>query len=486
MTATAAIRPTLDAVTDMMRARAGLVFPPSRRRDVEIATRKIMSAAALPDPGEWLGHLEQNTALLDELISELTIKETYFFREPGHFALVRNEIVHKLQQRRGAEHILRVWSAGCASGEEAYSLAILFEEMGLAGGVRILATDISRTALARARRATYTPWALRSEGDRLIGPYLRRSGDCFELAGRFRRRVEFACLNLAQDVYPTFATNTFRLDLILCRNVLIYFDSKTIRHVARRFYDSLADGGFLITGAADPSLADHAPYEIETTSSGVIYQKQRQPQTRTTPYSPAARTAIQALPPTLPPSPVASNVAPPITTVSKTRRRLPADPLVEARQAFGRGENARAIELSAPFKPDVAATILSVRALANLGDAEAAVMMAANAAAQHPSSPEIGFLFAVLLMNLARYGEADVVLRRVLYLDRSLAVVHFTHGATLCRLGDMRKSSQAYRNARDLAACRPAEEIMPLSDGEKAGRLAGAAAAQIALLEQAK
>lgn len=92
-----------------------------------------------------------------------------------------------------------MWSAGCASGEEAYSLAILFEEMGLAGSVRILATDISRTALTRARRAAYSPWALRGEGARLIGPYLRRSGDRFELAERFLRRVEFACLNLAQD-----------------------------------------------------------------------------------------------------------------------------------------------------------------------------------------------------------------------------------------------------------------------------------------------
>ena len=194
MTATVAIRTTLDAVTDMISARAGLVFPPSRRRDVEIATKKIMGAAALADPGKWLGHLEQDAALLDELISELTIKETYFFREPGHFALIRDGIVRELQQRRGTEHTLRVWSAGCASGEEAYSLAILFEEMGLAGSVRILATDISRTALARARRATYTPWALRGEGDRLIGPYLRRSGDRFELAARFLRRVRHRLL----------------------------------------------------------------------------------------------------------------------------------------------------------------------------------------------------------------------------------------------------------------------------------------------------
>jgi len=485
MNVTATLGVTLDAVTDMMSARAGLVFPPSRRRDVEVATRKIMGAAALSDPGKWLDCLGQDVGLLDELISELTIKETYFFREPGHFALVRNEIVGELQRRRGAEHILRVWSAGCASGEEAYSLAILFEQMGLSESAQILATDISRAALARARRATYSPWALRGEGSRLIGPYLRRSGDRFQLAERFLGRVEFSCLNLALDVYPTFATNTFGLDLILCRNVLIYFDARTIRNVACRFYDSLADGGFLITGAADPSLADYAPYEIEMTSSGAIYRKRQQRQQRT-PVTPADRSVLSPILLTPPPSPAAADVPPTIASPSKTKQRPPGDPLAEARQAFSRGENARAIELAARLESDVAAAILGIRALANLGDAEAAATMAAGAAAQHPLSPEIGFLFAVLLMNISRYGEADAVLRRVLYLDRSLAVAHFMHGATLRRLGDLGKALQAYRNARDLAARRPAEEILPLSDGEKAGRLAGAAAAQVALLEPVK
>ena len=485
MIALAAIDSTFDRVTDLIRTRAGLVFPPTRRKDVEIGTRKVMATAGLADCGEWLGRLERDAALLDNLISELTIRETYFFREPGHFALVRDEIVRELRRLRGAKHVLRVWSAGCASGEEPYSLAILFEEMGRTESIRILATDISRTALTRARQAVYSPWALRGEGARLIGRYLLRSGDRFDLAERFRQRVEFAYLNLAQNDYPTSATNTVGMDLILCRNVLIYFDAKTIRDVAQRFYESLADGGFLITGSADPLLADYAPYEIQITLAGVIYRK---------PLCPLRRTAIAPATTFVPPFtesvPLASVVArddlPTVTPFSPFMSQLPtlpADPLAEARQAFARGDNARAIELAGPFKADVAATMLCGLALANLGDVGAAATVMADAAAQHPASPEIGFLLAVLLINLDRHSEADRALRRVLYLDRSLAAVHFTLGATLRRLGDLRESLRAYRNARDLAARRPSGEIMPLSEGEKAGRLAEAAATQVASLE---
>ena len=444
-----------------------------------------MAAAGIRDPGKYLERLKENPALLDDLISELTIGETYFFREPGHFALVRDEIIPEVRRLRGAEHILRVWSAGCASGEEPYSLAILFEEMGLVESVRILATDISRTALARAQQAAYGSWSLRGEGARLIGSYLRRSGSRFELAERFRRRVEFAYLNLAQDSYPTFATSTYGMDLILCRNVLIYLDAKTIRLVAQRLYESLAEGGFLITGPADPALAGYAPFEARMTSAGFVYRKPSHLSHRATIVSGVSQAPLVA-DFTHPEVAVASDN--PQTAMSSTvlvgqLSTPPADPLAEARQALAAGENARALELAGPLNTAAAAAILCVRALANLGETETAATMAAEAAARHPASPEIGFLLAVILTNLGRHGEAERALRRVLYLDRSLAVAQFTLGATLHRLGDVKGSLRAYRNARDLAAGRPSPEIVPLSDGETAARLAEAATAQVALLE---
>src|SRR3546814_526285 len=117
--------------------------------------RRIMARIGIVDPRELVRRLGDEAPLLDELIAESTVGETYFFREPGHFAFIRDEVIPEMRRLRGVDHVLRAWSAGCASGEEPYSLAILFEEMGLASRTHIIATDISRAALLRAHEAVY-------------------------------------------------------------------------------------------------------------------------------------------------------------------------------------------------------------------------------------------------------------------------------------------------------------------------------------------
>ena len=126
----------------------------------------------------------------------------------------------------------RLERAGCASGEEAYTLAILLQEEGLGEPACVLATDISHAALAKARKAVFTNWSLRGEETGRTRPYLRSQGANWVLADEVRRHVTFAHLNLALDVYPSFATGAWGMDLILCRNVLIYFDPETIEAVA--------------------------------------------------------------------------------------------------------------------------------------------------------------------------------------------------------------------------------------------------------------
>src|SRR5262249_141034 len=154
--------------------------------------------------------------------------------------------------------------------EEAYSLAILFDQEGLGDSCHLLATDISQKALSRAREAVYGDWSLRGENNTAALPYLipnnpqaprrvfeaagfapERNGkaDIYRVIERIRGRAIFQPLNLALDTYPSFANGTWGMDLILCRNVLIYFDRETVRRVAERLYRTLADGGWLVTAA---------------------------------------------------------------------------------------------------------------------------------------------------------------------------------------------------------------------------------------------
>lgn len=479
--------PAYEGVAELLCARTGLTFTPNRLRDAEVGIGRAMTRAGITEVARYLHLLQTERVPLDDLIVELTVGETYFFREPAQFEFIRQEVVPEIQHHGAPDRLIRVWSAGCASGEEAYSLAILFEEEGLAERASILATDISRTALAKARAGAYGRWSLRGDQHALAERYFRRRGDQLVLGERFRGRVAFEHLNLALDTYPSFATGAWGMDLILCRNVLIYFNRETIRRVACRLLECLAGGGWLITGPSDPALSDDAPYETVVTPAGVFYRHRAR--TQSSPFAP--RSVIRG-------SPAQTAAPPPVHVTSSQELVLSSvvkepglegapgtepDSLAEARDAFAKGEYARVVESTSGLSADPAACALRVRALANLGDLSGAETTAMKAVADHPLATELHFLRAVLLVSLGRDDEAAKASRRATYLDRSLAIAHFTLGSILRRLGDLVGARRAYRNAYDLAVSRRAEEVVPLTDGESAGRLAEAAKAQMALLE---
>jgi chemotaxis protein methyltransferase CheR len=433
--------PAYEAVVRLLGERTGLSFAPPRCDSAEHGVRRAMARAGVTDPDGYRSLIERDAAALDDLIAELTVGETYFFRDAGQFDFIRRTVVPDLWARHGFDHPMRAWSAGCASGEEAYSLAILFAEAGLARRTYLLATDISRKALARAHAAAYGDWSLRGPGAALAVPYLSRRGDRYLLAEPIRRAVTFSYLNLARDVYPSFVAGTWGMDLILCRNVLIYFGRETVRGVARRLFESLAPGGWLITAASDPPLGGEAPYETVVAEAGVFYRR-----------------------------PGAEPAASPQYPVLSTEYSVP----VASPETVVHGDDAPTTDLPAALS--------QVRSLANR-DADRAARACVELAARHPNVAELHHLHAVLLLELGRDEEAVRAARRVTYLDRTLALGHFTLGAILWRRGDRAGARRAYRNARDLCLARPADEVVPLSDGAQAGRLAEAAAAQLAILD---
>jgi chemotaxis protein methyltransferase CheR len=484
MTAMAWSHPALEAVARLLAERTGLSFAPYRHAGAEMGMRRAMSRAGASEPDDYWCLLERSPAALDDLLVELTVGETYLFREPAQFAILRNRALPELLARRDEGHVFRLWSAGCASGEEAYSLAILLEQAGLGNRSTVLATDICRVALAKAKEATYGRWSLRGEGAALAGPYLRLRGDRYLVDPRIRGHVRFEYLNLALDVYPSAATGTCALDVILCRNVLIYFDRDTVRAVVRRLFEALAPGGWLVTASSDPPLGSEAPFETVLTEAGLLYRRREVRASLPDPLThheserrglppPSSATTVGASPaarPVVLPSAVSPSAPPPL------------DRLAEARAAFARGDYGRAAELAEPLTTHPEAAALRVRALANV-DPEEAEAVCAAAVGRHPLLAELHYLHAILLLDLGREEEAARAARRVAYLDRSLAIAHFTLGSVLRRLGDADGARRSYRNARDLCAARPPDEAVPLGDGEQAGPLAEAASAALAVLQ---
>ena len=231
-----------------------------------------MARAGVADLDGYSDLLARDGALLDDLIEELTVPETYFFREPAQFEFLRKVALPEISGRKEPGQTIRAWSAGCCSGEEAYSLAMLFAEEGLSGRSHVLATDIARERWRRrggAVRQMVAPRRRCGQAQR----HLRRSEGGYEVEHAIRAAVTFEHLNLALDVYPSYASGACGMDLILCRNVLIYLDPETIHEVAVRLHATLADGGWLVTASSDPPLTSAAPFEVVAVEEGVFYRR---------------------------------------------------------------------------------------------------------------------------------------------------------------------------------------------------------------------
>jgi chemotaxis protein methyltransferase CheR len=466
--------PQLRVVTDFIRARTGLVFPPSRQQDAQARVRKAMKGADTDDPHRFVQLLDADEGIFDELITSLTVSETYFFREPRQFEFIRLQILPELQRQRQIGGGLRFWSAGCASGEEAYSLAILLEQERLAQRASILATDISGMVLTMARKASYNSWSFRGNSIDAMAQYFHRRKDRFLLQDRLRHQVTFRILNLAGENYPSLATGTLNIDLILCRNVLIYFDQDTVARVARCLFAALAEGGWLITGPSDPPLWDHAPFETKVTEVGVFYRRSRQV-VSLSPFNRPASSVERVSHLALGGETLAAKVA-----ATKSVQVVPQE---TPKRAAAPDKFDRELRPSTEAPNDVAAHVSSIRMLADTGELHRAAAEAAAAIQAQPLAAELHYLRAIILAGLGQYDEASASLRRVIYLDSSLAVAHFTLGSILWRSGAAAETRRCYRNALTLCAERPPQEFLRLSEGETAGHMAEAARNQLEIID---
>gem|GEM_PF-92518 len=260
------------AVLALVEERAGLA-PPSCPASAEEGISRAMARAGVSDFDEYRARITLDSAAMDDLLTELTIGETYFFRTPEHFEFLRRVVLPELRERHGPDYTVKMWSAACSSGEEPYSMAALLMNEGWGEHMAVYATDVSRTALARARRAHYGEWSLRGPWAERMRVHLRPEGRQYVLAPEVKQRVRFSYLNLALDTWPSPESGIWKLDVIFCRNVLIYFNGSTIEAVARRLHASLDEGGVLFTGPSDPPLGGLAPLEPVLTEWGVLYRR---------------------------------------------------------------------------------------------------------------------------------------------------------------------------------------------------------------------
>lgn len=224
-----------------------------------------------------------------ELALQLTIGESYFFRDRGQIELLKSTILPKLiDQKRQTNNrekpSLRIWSAGCSTGEEAYSLAILVEQLICDlhnWQILILGTDLNCEAIAKAKRGIYEAWSFRMVDPEIKKNYFNQRQKSWEIKESIRSLVKFQTNNLIKDTFPNFASDIWEMDIIICRNVFIYFDSKSISIVLDKFYNTLKNTGYLIAGHAELHGQDLGNLKTKVFPESVVYQRHEDVQIET-------------------------------------------------------------------------------------------------------------------------------------------------------------------------------------------------------------
>ncbi len=243
---------SFERISRILYQHTGIALHDGKQELVKSRLGKRLRATGLGSIREYLKYVEKDKSgrELHEMINVLTTNKTNFFREADHFDFLREFVLPKLLESKGKKQI---WSAGCSTGEEPYTIAMLLREVipnAEAINFKILATDISDTALAQARKAEYSEDKLDGVPPEFLKKYFERVGDgerkIWRIKDSVRKLVSVAKLNL-MDPWPMKGP----FQVIFCRNVMIYFDKPTQQRLVKRFWDILEKGGYLFVGHSE-------------------------------------------------------------------------------------------------------------------------------------------------------------------------------------------------------------------------------------------
>jgi chemotaxis protein methyltransferase CheR len=242
--------PELDQIRTLIEHRSAILLDSSRERFFSTRLREYLEEKGLASGTDLLAHVRGSSTEYEALLERLLTQETSFFRYPAVFEALEKRILPEVQERKFWENprTLRIWSAGCSTGEEPYSVAITVAEalkFAEAWEIEILATDISRRALRHAERGVYSKRSLQNVSLGQIEAHFSNTKSGFQVKPRVRRMISFAQMNLVESVYVG------KIDCIFCMNVLMYFSEERRLRILRRFYDALEPGGYFLLGHSE-------------------------------------------------------------------------------------------------------------------------------------------------------------------------------------------------------------------------------------------
>jgi chemotaxis protein methyltransferase CheR len=462
--------PDFQLLRDYLRATAGLEFDESRRAGLAMIMHERLQGSDSPDVASYLATLDRPDAASERqrLLDAVTIQETHFHRARPQIEALREHILPDVLGRaasQGREAV--VWSAGCSTGEEPFTLAMLMlevaERMSVRPRMRVVGTDVSSAALQIARAATYSGRTVDLAEETAVERWLRRDSDgAYVVRDEVRDIVEFAHHNLVTDP-PPFPNGG--VDLVVCRHVTIYFSRETTRALVSRFRDVLGSTGWLLMGPAESLWQVSDAFVLQPVGEAFAYRAPRIPVT--------ARPPKPARPTHRPPSTHGGHTARPAPTTASSA--VPAQRTPSAGRSAvpaASGASTSTARASTGARPAVGARrqsspVAAAQAAFDAGAYDEAARLADGALVDDPVSASAYLILGHSRLNLGQAAEAVEPLQRAVFLDPLAGHAHFLLAVALSAAGRGAQAAPAYRAAANTLPGVPEEAVRRLLDGRR-------------------
>jgi len=474
---------------ELIAQRIGLHFPPKRWKDLQRGLSgafEELGFADLTSGAEWLLSTPLTKAQLDVLASHLTIGETYFFRETKTFQALSEKFISELVHlRRKGNRRLRIWSAACCTGEEPYSIAIMLQQAipDLADWhVTILATDINARFLQQAVAGVYGEWSFRGTAASFRDRYFKRTKNGrYAILPETKKRVTFAQVNLVQDPFPSLTSETNAMDVVFCRNVLMYFSPAQAQKVVHNLRRALVHGGWLVVSPTEASQTLFSHFTPVNFPGVILYQKghvdrPKVPSSLLSTVTEGASGFASTFELSLPQLMVTHPCAQPMTGPATKEPVVLGERHAIAQSLYESGQYAEVVHtlLSSTGTnpaPDLRMFSMLTRALANQGELAEALMWCERLVNADRLDASSHYLRAVILQELGDIEQSRRSLQTATYLDPRFVLAHFALGNLARSLGKFPDATRHFANASCLLRDHQADGVLPESDGLTANRL---------------
>lgn len=501
--------------SELITSYIGLFYPKNRWRDLLRNMETVSKELDFDNVESCIKSLLSSPLTdkkIDILIRHLTIGETFFFRDSCVFQAVKDSILPELifSRNKGGRKI-SLWSAGCCTGEEPYSLAMLIDQMIPSWEewkITVLATDLNAEFLRKAGRGVYTNWSFRNAPQWIKTRYFKNSVEnCFELSPRIKKMVTFSQLNLAAKNYPSIIYKTEGIDVVFCRNVLMYFSPELREQIINNFMKILVEGSWLILSPSEVPFINHPGLTPVQFPGAIFFRKETVQQKRVAPvFNIQNKEDEQDHSFSITPFAIARKSPSDHSLKTELKEVLTSEvsEFIENEKIKGKLSNVEnttqqnllheALALYSEGLYDEAAkklnTILSrgqsvgdvlslnpgsmalmARAYANQGKLNEAKEWCMQAIKAEKLLPGHYYLHATICQEQGLLEESINSLKKALYLDQDFVLAHFALGNLTQKQGRFDESKKYFKNALSILLSMNPEEVLPYSEGIQAGSL---------------